>query len=194
MSQLTRNRSTVAKKLTETQRKKIEEQRYQREYYEKNKKKRSLAHKKRWKEDEDYREREIARQRKRRAEARKETASDRFDAMVEEKREALKPTRKPKFVEVGGKRCFVFSTGTLAREVGREDGTIRAWLVSGVLPGASVWIGRRAHFTENYCTAVRNACRRLYSEDGRGDLEILKRLVREEFESAEVFYKPKPRK
>lgn len=167
-----------------------EEQRYQRDYYRKHRKKRSKKHKERWRKDREYREREIQRQREKRAEARKATASERFEQRVEEKRQAEKPTRKPRLADVNGRRVFVYGTGSLAREVGREDATIRAWLAQDVLPGASVWIARRAHFTVEFSQAVRNACKRLYEEDGRGNLDILAQLVRAELRKADVSYVP----
>lgn len=164
------------------------EQLYQRKYHRENRERRAKARAERRKKDAEFREADIQRLRERRAERRREVAAEKFEQLVEEKREKLAPTRRPRFAEIDGERVFVYGTGTLAREVGREDATIRAWLSQGVLPGASVWVGRRAQFTEDYCAAVRRACRRLLLEDGRGDLEILKQLILQEFRDSEITF------
>jgi hypothetical protein len=162
------------------------DQKYQRDYYEKHKQTRSEQHKQRWRTDPAYRKREIERARRKRALERGKKAPERFEAMVEEKRKQAKPTRRPRLVDIDGKKVFVYSTGSVAREVGREDATIRAWLAQDVLPGPSIWIGQRAHFTEEYAKALRAACKRLLRLDGRGDLDILRRLVREELAERKV--------
>lgn len=164
------------------------EQLYHREYHRKNKERRAERRRERRKKDREFREQDIQRLRDRRAERRKEIAETKLKAMVEDKREKLAPTRRPRLVEIDGWRGYAYGTGTLAREVGRESATVRAWLASDVLPGASVWVGVRAHFTPDYCAAVRRACLRLLRRDGRGDLDILTQLVREEFKAAGVSY------
>jgi hypothetical protein len=168
------------------------EQKYQRDYYRTHKESRSDAHKRRWRTDPDYRQREIERARRKRAIARARDAANRFEQMVEEKRKAAKPTRRPRLAQIDGEDVFVYTTGSVAREVGREDATIRAWLAQEVLPGPSLWIGVRAHFTEDYAKALRAACKRLLCLDGRGDLDVLKRLVREELIRRQVSFVPAP--
>jgi hypothetical protein len=165
-----------------------EDQLYQRNYHRSNKVRRAKARALRRKKDTAFREADIERLRQRRADKRAEVADAKFAALVEEKRDKLSPTRRPRLVEINDERVYVFGTGTLAREVGREDATIRAWLSQGILPGASVWIGRRAQFTKQYCGAVRRACRGLLLEDGRGDLTILKQLIRQEFKDSGITY------
>lgn len=170
------------------------EQRYQRDYYKKKREERSARHRERWTTDEEYRQREVERQRQKRQEAREAVADVRFKERVESKRRAAKPTRRPKFVELGnGKRVYVYGTGSMAREVGREDATIRAWLASGILPGASIWIGRRAHFTPEFIQAVRGACKQMLTEDGRGDNDRLKALVLEALKAGNIHYEEKRR-
>lgn len=168
------------------------EQRYQREYYRKRKEERSKQHKERWAKDDDYRQREVERQRRKRQEAREAVADKRFKSRVKAKRKERKPTRRPKFVELAtGERCYVYGTGSMAREVGREDATIRSWLAAGILPGASIWIGRRAHFTPEFISAVRSASKRMLMEDGRGNNERFGALVLEALREAEVHFEPK---
>lgn len=168
------------------------EQLYQRNYYREKKAERAKAHAERWAKDKEYREREIQRQRDKRQEEREAVALERFNARVEEKRAKAKLTRRPKFVELStGERTYVYGTGSMAREVGREDATIRSWLVNGILPGASIWIGRRAHFTPEFIGAVRDACKRMLCEDGRGDNDRFTELVCEALESAQIHYESK---
>jgi hypothetical protein len=164
------------------------DQLYQRNYHRDNRERRAKKRADRRKKDKAFREQDIQRLRDRRAQRRQEVATQKFDQLVEAKREKLQITRRPRYAEIDGERVFVFGTGSLAREVGREDATIRAWLTQGVLPGASVWVGRRAQFTKAYCEAVRQACRKLLLEDGRGDLDILKRIIREEFRDKKITF------
>lgn len=164
-----------------------DEQRYQAEYYRDHAKKRSKARAKKWREDADYRAREINRMRERRAAERKRRGADKFEQMVAERREEeadnSKPHRRARIVTVGKQRVWVWGTSKLAAAVGKTEATIRAWLASGVLPGCSVWMGRRGgqrarpHFSKAFIAAVEDACRQLYVEAGRGDLDVLRRLV-----------------
>ena len=167
------------------------EQLYQRSYYQEHRAARAARHKKRWAENTEYREREIDRQRKRRQESREASVQDRFDRRVDEKREAARPTRRPQYVEIDGERTYVYGVGSFAREVGREDATIRSWLVHSVLPGASIWIGRRAHFTKEFVSAVRSACRAMLTKDGRGCNEELGNLIRAELDKRGIKYTAK---
>jgi hypothetical protein len=164
------------------------DQLYQRNYHRDNRARRKKSRAKRRKQDKEFREQDIQRLRDRRAQRRQEVAVEKFNQLVEAKREKCQITRRPRMVEIDGERVFVFGTGSLAREVGREDATIRAWLAQAVLPGASVWVGRRAQFTKAYCEAVRAACRKLLLEDGRGDLDILHGLIRDELREREITF------
>lgn len=165
---------------------------YHRKYYQERADSRAEAHRARWERDEEYRQREIERQRAKRQEAREEAAPKRFARSVSAKRKAAKPTRRPKYVEVDGERCYVYGTGTFARELGKEDATIRVWLKSGILPGCTIWIGKRAHFSETFMRAVRQAVKELYTIDGRGNLDVLKRLVVEQFKADGVSFVTEP--
>jgi len=168
------------------------EQEYQREYYRTNKAKRKRELRERWHNDPAFRRAEQERARKRRGELRAEKASDRFREMIEEKRKVMKTTRPPRLVMVGtGAPVEVYTTGSLGREVGRNARAIRAWLHKGVLPGATAYIGGSAYFSKRFCLAVFRACERLYFLDGRGDRQVLKRLVREELTKDSISYVPR---
>ena len=167
------------------------EQEYQREYYRTNKTKRKRALSERWHNDPAFRRQEQARARKRRGELRAEKAPGRFREMISEKRKVMKATRPPRLVLTGEDAPVeVYTTGSLGREVGRSARAIRAWLHRGVLPGATAYIGGSAYFSRRYCVAVFEACERLYYLDGRGDRQVLKRLVREELSSKRISYVP----
>lgn len=169
---------------------KTREQRYQAEYYQLNKAKRTRRNKRRWREDPEYRRREQERLAKRRAFERAEKASDRFQAMIEERRDREEVTKLPRFIVIRKRLVQVWSTGDLGREVGRSPRAVRMWLNKGVLPGATVFIKGAAWFSRVFCMAVHRACERLYYLNGRGKRTVLARLVREELVAARISYVP----
>lgn len=170
---------------------KTAEQQYQAEYYEANKTKRRKKLKHKWKTDPAFREQERQRNKKRRALLRAEKAAGRFEQMVAEKREQAEQTKPPRFIEIDGEVVQVWTTGSLGREVGRSARAVRTWMRRGDLPGASVFTrDGAAWFTREFCEAVREACKRLYYLNGRGDRKVLRRLIAEELESASISYVP----
>lgn len=167
------------------------EQSYQQEYYEAHKDERSEKLKRLWADDPVFRQKEKARNAKRRALVRAEKAKGRFEQMVEEKRHEAAPTKPPRFMMVDGEVKQVWTTGSLGREVGRSARAVRTWMRRGHLPGASVFTrDGAAWFTREFCEAVRKACKRLYYLNGRGDRRVLRRLIVEELAEAGVSYVP----
>jgi hypothetical protein len=164
---------------------------YQHKYYQNHRGDRLKNAALRWKTDADYRKRELERKKNQRALGRAETAIERFMRMVEEKRKSAKPTRKPRRVEIDGKTVDVHTTGALAREIGRDSGTVRKWLADGTLPGCTVLIGGKCWFSESFAKAVFAACKALYFLDGRGERMMLHRLILEELEKAGESYVPR---
>lgn len=133
--------------------------------------------------------------RERRANDRACKGAAKFALMVEEKRAANgKPHRRARKVKVGKRRMWVYGASKLAVAVGKKEATIRAWLTDGVLPGCSVWIGRlgqqrsRPHFSKKFISAVEDACRQLYVEAGRGDLDVLRRLILDRMVARKLTY------
>ena len=153
------------------------EQKYQRDYYQDHAEERRQYAKDRWENDREYREREIQRSSDRRALERAEKGRKRFKAMVEKRKAEDPDTRCPLKTEIDGEPVWVYTTGELAREVGRSPRAIRAWLREGALPGATIWIKGRAYFSERFCKAVYAACEELFLLDGRGDKKVLKVLI-----------------
>ena len=163
---------------------------YQRQYYEEHQAERSEHNRWRWENDPEYKRREIERSRKRRALKRAEKASDRFQEMVESKRGDLTTTEVPRPIILNRRKVWVYTTGSLGREVGRSPRVIREWLNEGVLPGASTFVKGAALFTVKYGEAVRRACERLYYLDGRGCKRVLKRLIHEELFKGKISFIP----
>lgn len=167
------------------------ERQYQHDYYKRRRKKLLAERRHRWRTDPSYRERETERARKARAIKRSESAEERFESKVEEKKDLERVPRRGRLVEIDGKREWTYTTGSLGAYIGREPNTIRAWMDQGVLPGASIFIGNSRRFTRGFCDAVRAACRRLYFISGRGERSVLRRLIMEELERAGESYVPK---
>lgn len=163
---------------------------YQKDYYDEHRDERSRKNRWMWNNDPEYRRNEIARSQRRRAQRRAETASDRFKQMVEGKRTDPAPTKPPRIAVVKSRRVWVYTTGSLGREIGRSARVVREWLNEGVLPGASTFVSGVAYFSKPYCEAVYSACERLYYLDGRGSKRVLKRLIREELAQAKVSFVP----
>lgn len=166
------------------------EKKYQRDYYLRTREDRSKAAAKRWDDDPDYREREMKRSKDKRALARASTASDRFKAMVEARKADPPKVRPPRFVEIEGKKVWVYSTGQLAIEVGRDPETVREWIEERYLPCCSIVISGRYWFSQEFIGATVRACGELFKFDGRGDRECLRRLILGELEKACVSYVP----
>jgi len=163
---------------------------YQADYYQRVQKTRRRG---KWHQDSDYREKEQERARRRRALKRAETADDRFDAMVAEKKAMMSRTQAPRDVWIDGRPVRCYSSGSLGREIGREARTIRLWLDNTYLPGASAFLGidkPDSYFSEAFCEAVKRACRRLYKLDARFPRDKLRGLVLEELAAARVSYVP----
>ncbi len=170
--------------------KRTQEQEYQRTYYQEHRDDRSRAGRERWRDDPVYRANEQERARRRRGELRAKRAGLRFEQMVSAKQAVAGPTRPPRFVMLRGKPVQVWTSGSLGREVGRSPRAIRGWLRDGVLPGATAYIGEAAFFERDFCAAVWRACQRIYYLDGRGDKQVLKRIIREELAAGQVSYVP----
>jgi hypothetical protein len=176
-----------------SRRKKTAEERerdYQADYYQRVQKGRRKG---KWHRNSDYREKEQERARRRRALKRAETADERFDAMVADKKAQRSRTQAPRDVWIDGRPVRCYSSGSLAREIGREARTIRLWLDSTYLPGASAFLGTGkpdSYFSEAFCGAVKRACRRLYRLDARFPRDKLRGLVLEELAAAGVSYVP----
>jgi len=105
------------------------------------------------------------------------------------------PTQVPRDVWIDGHPVRCYSSGSLAREIGRESKTIRSWLRQRVLPGATAFfdvVDTRpdAYFSEAFCTAVKKACRRLYRLDSRFPRSKLRGLILEELARAKESYIP----
>lgn len=166
------------------------EQKYQRDYYQQNKEDRQSYAKDRWEHDLEYREREIQRAKDRRARERASKASSRFVQMIEERRAEADDTCNPLLTDVDGEQVLVYTSGSLSREVGRSARAIRMWLNDGTLPGATVFIQRRAYFSERFCNAVYRACEELFYLNGRGEKKILKRLIVKELAKEGITYVP----
>lgn len=181
---------TVAKKRKRKPRKLTAEQAYQAEYYQQHRDERTKTLRERWQDDPVFRAREQERAKKRRGELRAQRAGRRFEQMVDEKRAKGDATRPPRFVMLRGEPVQVWTSGSLGREVGRSPRAIRGWLRDGVLPGATAYIGDAAFFARDFCEAVWRACKRIYYLDGRGDKQVLKRIIREELAAGRVSYVP----
>jgi hypothetical protein len=166
---------------------------YQSAYYRRTKPERQARNQFRWRGDPEYRRRESDRTRSKRALARAECVAARINEAVDAKRCDVEDTRVARDVFVDGRDQKCYSTGSLAREIGRDSVTVRSWLTAGVLPGASHWTNDgRAWFTADFSGVVRAAMRRLYLLDGRGPLGLLRQFVREELERAGLHVEPKP--
>ena len=168
----------------------VKEKKYQRDYYLRTREDRKEAAAKRWDNDPDYRSREMERSKNKRALARGVTASDRFNAMVEARKADPPKVRPPRFVEIDGKKAWVYSTGQLAIEVGRDPETVREWIEERYLPCCSIIISGRYWFSQEFIGATVRACSELFKYDGRGDRECLRRLILGELEKAGVSYIP----
>ena len=164
---------------------------YQHDYYLRTRKTRLRERARRWKEDPDFRARELERARKERSEERRKRAANKFAEMVARKRaeaekrdvDRKRPARRPRLIAFTGKKADLqpaYPSGTAALCIGRGGETLRGWLNEGVIPGASAFYGDKAYFTQGVIDAMYRACFRLYFEDGNGNLEVLTRLVREE--------------
>jgi len=163
---------------------------YQAAYYQSVQKERRRG---KWHRNSDYREKEQARARRRRALRRAELVDARFDAMVADKKGAWGRTQAPRDVWVGGNPVRCYSSGSLGREVGREARTIRLWLDNTYLPGATAFLGAGkpdAYFSAPFCRAVKRACRRLYRLDARFPRDKLRGLVLEELAAVKESYVP----
>jgi len=166
------------------------ERQYQAEYYQRVQKDRRRG---KWHRNSDYREKEQERARRKRAIKRAETADDRFDAMVAEKKALMSKTQAPRDVWIRGKAIRCYSSGALGREIGREARTVRLWLDNTYLPGASAFLGTNkpdAYFSVGFCAATKMACRRLYRLDARFSRDKLRGLVLEELAKAGESYIP----
>jgi hypothetical protein len=164
---------------------------YQADYYQRVTKKKRKG---RWSTDTDYRENEQARARRRRALKRAQTADERFEAAILAKKAQAKGTLIPRDVWIDGDPVRCYSSGSLAREIGRESRTIRLWLRQRVLPGATVFFAVKttpdAYFSRGFCAAVKRACRRLYRLDARLPKDKLRGLVLEELAREGESYVP----
>jgi hypothetical protein len=173
-------------------------QEYQRDYYRRNKAKRTKDLSERWHNDPEFRNKERARNKRRRALNRAvPERAGRLQAMIEERRSEATPTWPPRFVVVGGrvkgdrivggKIYQVWSVGSLSREVGRTARAVRAWVSRGDIPGATCFTrDGRSWFSESFAEAVLDACEKLYFLDGRGDRKVLRRLIHEELDARQV--------
>jgi len=168
------------------------ERNYQADYYQRVTKAKRRG---RWDTDTEYKEKEQERARRRRALERANTADKRFDEMIAMKKARAQarlvergfkhgPTLAPRDVWIDGVPVRCYSSGSLAREIGREARTIRLWLSESVLPGATAFFAPTtrsdAYFSVNYCAAIKRACRRLYHLDARFPRAKLRGLVLEE--------------
>ena len=104
------------------------------------------------------------------------------------------PTQVPRDVWVGKQAVLCYSSGSLARESGREARTICLWLSLRILPGATAFFAvdtkPDAYFSVEFCAAVKLACRRLYRLDARFPRSKLRGLVLEELACAKESYIP----
>ena len=166
------------------------EQEYQRDYYRRNKKLRTSQLRDKWKNDPRWKEQEQERARERRGRLRAGKAQERFEEMIEEKRDAGERTRPPRPALINGEAVQVWTTGSLGREVGRSARAVRGWLRDGILPGATVFVDDAAFFSRRFCQAVYKACERLYYLNGRGEHKVLKRLIREELAEEAISFVP----
>jgi hypothetical protein len=177
---------------------------YSRTYYLKTRKDRLAEHRKKWKADPDFRKAALDRAKEERAAVRASKAQDKFQAMIERAKgdlekhnKKLKRQRKRPYglrkVSLTGKAADlveVYPSGTFATAIGRKTDTIRDWIKAKVLPGASIFLGGKAYFTERFIQAVYRACEQLYFKDGNGRLEILRALVLTELANARESYIP----
>lgn len=175
------------------------EQTYQRQYYRDHITERKDYAQDRWENDREYRRREMQRAKDRRAQERAGKASDRFRAMVDERRGALEETRTPVRTWEGDENVMVFTAGSLAREIGRSKRAVGAWLRDGTLPGATVFLDvrcengrvvRKPFFSKQFGGAVYRACEQLFYLNGRGEKKVLKRLIRDEMTKTKIIYVP----
>ena len=104
------------------------------------------------------------------------------------------PTQVPRDVWIKDEPERCYSSGSLAREIGRESRTVRLWLSERVLPGATAFFAvdtvPDAYFSAGFCAAVKRACRRLYRLDARFPRSKLRGLVLEELARAGESYIP----
>lgn len=155
---------------------------YQRDYYRRMRKSRNRSRRQRWRADPKFRQQHLDRMQESRAAARKVTAPKKLEAAIASKKD--RATRHPRLADVNKVRVLVHTTGALAQRVGRESGTVRAWLDEGVLPGCSIVIGGKCWFTDGFIAAVREALERLLVEDARAPRERLKSLAAEALRTA----------
>jgi hypothetical protein len=189
---------------------------YQRKYYLSTRKDRLKAHRQRWDTDEEFRKSALDRAKEERASVRAAKAHAKFAAMIEKAR-ADEETRKRKQAERGARRprsargprkprerpyglrkvslsgraddlVEIYPGGTFATAIGRKTETIRDWLKASVLPGASIFLGGKAYYTESFIQAVYRACEALYFKDGNGRLDILRKLIMRELSLAGESY------
>lgn len=166
------------------------DQKYQKEYYREHKDDRRDYSKDRWDNEPGYRKREIQRARDRRATVRAGKATDRFRSLVEARRKDDTDVCQPLLTLVGDDKVLVYTSGSLSREIGRSPRVIRMWLQDGTLPGATVFVQRRAYFSERMSKAVYRACEELFHLNGRGEKRILKRLIARELARDKITYVP----
>ena len=179
--------------MTETERRALPPARrrtlYQRDYYERTRKDRNKARRERRKSDMRFRDKSNKQQRQRRAKHRAEAAPDKLKAEVAEKFGIRGGKhRRPRYVTLGAERILVYTTGALARAIGRECATVRAWISEGVLPGCSVVIGGRCWFSERFARAVYDAIRFVMERDARTPRAMLRRVIRAKLREANVMW------
>lgn len=141
--------------------KKIDRTAYQRAYYLKNKEEKLKKSKERWLSDAAYREREIARSKiKREAIKAERLKLERTKWLEKIQQVPVEPaiislstgSRLPRTVPDVG---IVYSLPVTASYCEVRPDVVLKWLREGYIPGASVWMGGRAWFTEGYMRVVR---------------------------------------
>ncbi len=143
--------------------------------------------------DPDYRDRVLEQSRSYRGRLREKKAEGRFKKrlVTYKKKHGKNSKRRPRRFLIDGRKEWVYSTAELAARVGRVQTTLRSWLAEGVLPGASVIISGRYHFTKEFMDAVERACRRLPHIHGAGRRDVLGKLIREEILYGRVSWVPR---
>jgi len=162
------------------------------QYYDENRDEISKKRSRRWKDDEDYRERVRQRGEGDRALRRAQLFEERL-AEDKKRSEAYWEGRRvltPRKVEIDGAPTTVHSSGVLGRAVYRTMPTVRRWIANRVLPGYS-WQDEhgRYWFTIEFCRAARAAVERVYLFDGRRSETITRQLLIEELNSAGVTWR-----
>ena len=171
----------------------------QADWYRRKKKQRNKERREKYAKDEAHRKKVLADAKTRRAASRKETADEKFEALVKHYQEKSEP--QP--LDGPGRRCLprhvrlsngwsgkVYPTSYLSWQIGRSQETVAMWMSEKVLPGSSIEIAGRYFFSYEFIDAVELACRKLYRLSGDGRRMILRDLIAEELKNAKVSWLP----